>query len=108
MQEPTFLILAALAEGRKHGYALIGEASEMSEGRVRLRVGTLYAALDRLSKEGLVERAGEEIVDGRLRRFYELTTDGAAALEAEIRRMRVLTEGAVLRLRHRPVGTVTA
>ena len=59
MQEPTFLILAALAEGKKHGYALIAEASDMSEGRVQLRVGTLYAALDRLAKEGLVSRAGD-------------------------------------------------
>jgi len=108
MQEPTFLILAALAEGKKHGYALIGEASEMSEGRVQLRVGTLYAALDRLAKEGLVERAGDEVVDGRLRRFYELTPDGASALEVEIRRMQVLTAGASRRLQHRPIGMATA
>lgn len=108
MQEPTFLILAALAEGKKHGYALIGDASTLSEGRVQLKVGTLYAALDRLAKEGLVERAGEEIVDGRLRRFYELTPDGTNALEAEIRRMQALTAGAILRLRQRPVGMAIA
>lgn len=108
MQEPTFLILAALAEGKKHGYALIADASDMSEGRVQLRVGTLYAALDRLAKEGLVSRAGDEVADGRLRRYYELTKDGAEALEVEIRRMRVLAAGATARLRHRPVGMATA
>lgn len=108
MQEPTFLILAALAEGKKHGYALIGDASALSEGRVQLKVGTLYAALDRLAKEGLVERAGEEIVDGRLRRFYELSPDGADALEGEIRRMQALTAGAIQRLRHRPAGVAIA
>jgi DNA-binding PadR family transcriptional regulator len=108
MQEPTFLILSALALGRRHGYALIADADEFSGGRVRLRVGTLYAALDRLTKDGLVVRAGEEIVDGRLRRFYELTEDGANALAAEVARMRVLADGAAARLRQRPVGMAIA
>ncbi|WP_244302831.1 PadR family transcriptional regulator [Leucobacter coleopterorum] len=56
MREPTFLILTALASGRKHGYALIAEAAELSGNRVQLKVGTLYAALDRLSDEGLWPR----------------------------------------------------
>ena len=45
LHEPTFLILAALAEGRKHGYGLIAEAETLSGGRVTLRVATLYTAL---------------------------------------------------------------
>ena len=98
MQEPTFLILAALASGRKHGYALISEASVMSDGRVKLKVGTLYAALDRLAKEGLVVRSGEEIVDGRLRRFYDLTGEGRAALSEEVARMQSLARQASARL----------
>jgi PadR family transcriptional regulator PadR len=101
LHEPTFLILAALAEGRKHGYALIAEAEEMSDGQVSLRVATLYTALDRLRKEGLVAPAGEEIVDGRLRRYYELTDDGATRLRAEIARMEQLAARATIRLQHR-------
>ena len=54
MREPTFLILSALADGPKHGYAIIQDAVDQSEGRVRLQAGTLYAALDRLASEGLV------------------------------------------------------
>lgn len=103
MQEPTVLILAALAEGRKHGYALISDAAEMSDGRVRLKVSTLYAALERLAKEGLVERAGEEVSDGRLRRFYELTGEGRAALQAEVSRMESLARQAATRLAPRPL-----
>jgi len=103
MQEPTVLILAALADGAKHGYALINDAAEMSDGRVTLKVSTLYAALERLAREGLVVRAGEEIIDGRLRRFYELTGEGRAALEAEISRMQSLANQAAARLKLRPL-----
>jgi DNA-binding PadR family transcriptional regulator len=93
MREPTFLILTALASGRKHGYALIAEAAELSGNRVRLKVGTLYAALDRLAEEGLVVVAGDEVTDGRLRRYYELTEVGAAALaEAASRSAQIAAE----------------
>jgi len=102
LQEPTFLILTSLAQGRKHGYALIKDAAELSGGRVTLKVGTLYAALDRLSTEGLIAAAGEEIVDGRLRRFYELTEEGAASLSDEVARMRSLASKAHARLSERP------
>ena len=103
MQEPTVLILSALADGRKHGYALIAAAEDMSDGRVKLKVSTLYAALDRLAKEGLVVRAGEEVADGRLRRYYDLTGEGRAALEEEVSRMQALARQASVRLKLRPL-----
>jgi PadR family transcriptional regulator, regulatory protein PadR len=80
MREPTVYLLAALAEGRQHGYALIGVIERLSGGRVSLRPATLYGALERLTGQGLVRVAGEEAVDGRLRRYFELTDAGAAAL----------------------------
>ena len=93
------MVLAALADGRKHGYALIGEADKLSHGRVRLKVGTLYAALDRLQREGLVSPAGEEVTDGRLRRYFALTDEGRGALAAEVERMESTAREARLRLR---------
>lgn len=102
LQEPTFLILTSLAQGRRHGYALLKDAETLSGGRVSLKVGTLYAALDRLTTEGLVETAGEEVVDGRLRRFYVLTEEGAATLAADVERMRSLASQAATRLSQRP------
>jgi PadR family transcriptional regulator PadR len=87
MREPTFLILTALAGGKKHGYALIGETEALSSGRVKLKVGSLYASLERLQQEGRVSPAGEEIVSGRLRRYYELTDAGVAALADEVVRL---------------------
>ena len=101
IREPTFLVLAALADGRKHGYALIKEAAEMSGQRVQLKVGTLYAALDRLSQSGLVRSAGEEVVNGRLRRYFELTPEGAEVLEREATRLESNIREARARLRTR-------
>lgn len=83
MREPTFFVLASLADGRKHGYGIIKDAGELSDGRVILKVGTLYAALERLQEDGLVSPAGDEVVNGRNRRYFELTDDGASALAAE-------------------------
>ncbi|SDG93205.1 Transcriptional regulator PadR-like family protein [Sinosporangium album] len=99
MQEPTFLILTALADGPRHGYGIITDVTEISEGQVRLRAGTLYAALDRLHGEGLIETDREEIVDGRARRYYRLTAAGAARLTAEAERLRRNTDVAFTRLR---------
>jgi DNA-binding PadR family transcriptional regulator len=58
---------------------------------VKLRAGTLYAALDRLAGEGLVEVGREEIVDARLRRYYRLTPPGTQRLAAEAGRVRAHT-----------------
>jgi DNA-binding PadR family transcriptional regulator len=101
LQEPTFLILAALAEGPKHGYGVIQEVATLSGGRVTLRPGTLYGALDRLGDQGLVAPDREEVVDGRLRRYYRLTDDGASVLAAEAERLATNARAAVERLGRR-------
>lgn len=108
MREPTFMVLAALANGPKHGYALIREADELSHGRVQLKVGTLYAALDRLQAEGLVATAGEEVVDGRLRRYFALSEAGSAQLEAEVARMEQNAREVRMRIRTAATFTTTA
>jgi PadR family transcriptional regulator, regulatory protein PadR len=87
MREPTYFVLASLLDGPLHGYAIIQRAVQLSGGRVRLATGTLYTALDRLAAEGHVELVREEIVNGRVRRCYGLTSSGAGALRAEARRM---------------------
>jgi DNA-binding PadR family transcriptional regulator len=85
---PTYFILAALLEGRLHGYGIIKRVEELSAGELRVRAGTLYAALDRLADEGRVVTDGEEVVSGRLRRYYRLTPEGGAALRAEAVQLR--------------------
>src|SRR5215470_7689080 len=73
MTGQAFFVLTALAE--------------LSQGRVKLKIGSLYGVLDRLAGEGLIEPDREEAHDGRLRRYYRLTGDGRGALaeEAELR-----------------------
>jgi DNA-binding PadR family transcriptional regulator len=99
MREPTFLVLTALATEPQHGYAVIGDVARMTDGRVRLRAGTLYAALDRLRTEGLVEVDREEIVQSRLRRYYRLTGLGKRRLSEETARLRAQVAVAESRLR---------
>ena len=86
MREPTFLILAALAAGPAHGYGVMQTVVELSEGRVRLRTGTLYAALDRLESDELIAVNGEEVVEGRLRRYYAITSRGRDQLSTQAER----------------------
>ena len=87
LQEPAFLILTAVAETPRHGYAIVAAVIDLSEGRLNLRPGTLYAALDRFLEAGLVTVQSEEVVDGRARRTYAITNLGLATLAEEIERM---------------------
>ncbi|GHH75996.1 PadR family transcriptional regulator [Kitasatospora indigofera] len=98
MQEPTLLLLTALADAPRHGYALIQEIAAISGGRVRMRTGTLYGALDRLLQQGLIRVESEEVVDGRARRTYALADAGRTALAAEADRLRAVVAEADRRL----------
>ena len=99
MQEATFLILTALAAGSQHGYGIVTDVAEISAGRVRLRAGTLYTALDRLRADELIAVDREEVVDSRLRRYYRLTPKGARVLAAEAARLRANAAAALSRLK---------
>ncbi|WP_242906082.1 PadR family transcriptional regulator [Actinomadura terrae] len=87
MSEPTYFVLAALLDGPVHGYGIIKRAEALSDGRVRVAVGTLYGALDRLTGDGLIVVDGEETVQGRPRRYYRLTEDGRSAVHREAQRL---------------------
>ncbi|MDA0637629.1 helix-turn-helix transcriptional regulator, partial [Nonomuraea sp. MCN248] len=85
--EPMFLALTALAGEPQHGYGIVQEVERISGGRVQLKIGSLYGVLDRLAAQGLVALDREEIRQGRLRRYYRLTDEGAAALQDEAARL---------------------
>ncbi|HEY2675162.1 MAG TPA: PadR family transcriptional regulator [Rugosimonospora sp.] len=101
LSEQAFLVLAALADQPRHGYALVTEVATMSEGRVHLRASTLYAVLERLTGRELVEHDHDEVDNGRLRRFYRLTDAGAAAIRTETERMTTQARAAKRRLARR-------
>ncbi len=76
----VFAILLALADGEKHGYAIMLEARE----HIAMGPGTLYGSLDRLLAAGLVAETG--FTDDERRRYYRLTAAGKQSLEAETAR----------------------
>ncbi|MFJ8040449.1 PadR family transcriptional regulator [Kitasatospora sp. NPDC096147] len=106
LQEPTRLVLTALADAPRHGYAIIQEVLAISAGRTRLSTGTLYTALDRLLHQHLIEVESEEVVGGRLRRTFALTRQGQDVLAEETGRLRAAVTEAERRLavRLRPNG----
>jgi PadR family transcriptional regulator, regulatory protein PadR len=108
MRDGVFWILTVLAGGRHHGYALLKEVADASSGAVTLKVTTLYAALDRLQERGLVAEDGDEVVDGRLRRYFRLSDAGAAALRSEADRMEAKLRQAKLVLRPLGAGSRSA
>lgn len=93
LTEATFLIMLSLAGQPKHGYAIMQDVEELSEGRVRLSTGTLYGALKRLLDDGWIRRMDDEIEangPGRPRKVYALTRLGWRVLDAEVERLRDL------------------
>jgi DNA-binding PadR family transcriptional regulator len=93
----TFQILLALVDEERHGYAIMKEVAERSEGTVRLGPGTLYGSLKRLLEAGLVaeggERADPESGDER-RRYYRLTELGLSVARAEAQRLESMVRAA--------------
>ena len=88
MTPAVFYVLFALADGEKHGYAIMQETSALSSGKFRMGPGTLYTTLQRLLDLGLIEEVegGRSGGDSR-RRYYRLTGTGKSLLEAELGRM---------------------
>jgi DNA-binding PadR family transcriptional regulator len=89
LHEPTFFILVSLANGQKHGYAILKDVERLSNGKIVLSNGTLYGALTRLLDQGLIERISvdEPPESGRPRKAYRLSQAGRSVLNAEISRL---------------------
>lgn len=87
---PVFHVLASLADGDKHGYAIMKEVKGRTDGEVRLGAGTLYGIVRRLLVAGLIseteDRPGVELDDSR-RRYYRLEPLGRAVAKAEVARL---------------------
>jgi DNA-binding PadR family transcriptional regulator len=100
----TLHILLALRDGEKHGYAIMREAEEMSDGTLKLGPGTLYGSIKRMLADGLIEETDERPdpeLDDQRRRYYRLTGLGERVSVAEVERLRALVERASGRARAR-------
>src|SRR5260370_7896336 len=86
----VFFILFGLAEGEKHGYAIMQSVSRISDNQFRMGPGTLYTTIQRLLDLDLIEEtenAGGQSDHEKRRRYYKLTRTGKAVLAADISRM---------------------
>jgi DNA-binding PadR family transcriptional regulator len=83
----VFSILFSLATGEKHGYEIMKQVKQDTQGKIKMGNGTLYGSIKRMLADGLIEDAGEKIgVDNERRKYYRLTELGSKALQAEMRR----------------------
>ena len=87
----AFYILFALADGAKHGYAIMQETVRLSEGEFRMGPATLYTNIQRLLAAGLIKEVSGDGEDGdSRRRYYRLKRHGREAMQQELERMRRL------------------
>jgi DNA-binding PadR family transcriptional regulator len=97
----VFHILLALADGEKHGYAIMKDVEAHTGGGVKMGPGTLYGSIKRMLAVGLIEESGQRPdpeMDDERRRYYRLTGVGARVVEAESQRLAELVK--VARQKH--------
>src|ERR1043166_2288082 len=88
-----FNVLITLADGDKHGYAILKEVEEQTAGEVQLSTGTLYGIIKRLLAEGLISELRTRpaaALDDHRRRYYRLTEEGRHLAVAEAERLEKL------------------
>ena len=88
-----FLVLMTLARKERHGYGIVADIVEQTEGRIRLVPGNLYAVLQRLESKKLLEETDRRPAsdrDDRRRRYYAITMFGLSVVRAEARRLKGL------------------
>jgi DNA-binding PadR family transcriptional regulator len=92
---PLLHTLLALADGEKHGYAIIKEIARRTDGTVQLGAGTLYALIKRALADGLIAESDDRpdpALDDERRRYYGLTTLGRRVAAAEVARLEAIVE----------------
>ena len=98
---PVFHILLALAAEERHGYGIMQDVAQQTDGALQLGPGTLYGCLKRMLAAGLVEESGERpdpALDDERRRYYRMTALGKSAVRAEAQRLAGAVTVAMARL----------
>ena len=91
----VFHVLLALADGERHGYAIMQEVAESTGGRIKMGPGTLYGTIKRLLEARMIEESDERPdpeLDDERRRYYRLTGLGEQAVRAEALRYAEMAE----------------
>ena len=93
LKSTDFLILLMLARGERHGYRIMQDVAEHTEGKLTLEAGSLYRTIRRLQDDRLIEESSRRPaadLDDERRRYYRLTTFGKRVVGAEAARLRAL------------------
>ena len=92
----TLHILLALADGERHGYAIIQDVEARTAGELRMSAGTLYRSIARMVEQGLITEVTKRRTraEDERRRYYRLTGFGTAVARAEVRRLSHLVRDA--------------
>ena len=94
LSEVVWEVLLALADEDRHGYAVLLEVERRTGGDLRLLPGSLYRALNRLHRDGLVEEVADRTSDDPRRRVYRLTPRGRGVAADEARRLAAKVDAA--------------
>jgi DNA-binding PadR family transcriptional regulator len=96
----AFFILFALANGDKHGYAIMQETRKLSDGGFQMGPATLYTTIQRLLESGWIKEASAPAGADSRRRYYRLTRDGNSMLDLDLKRMEsMVRKSKAMRLR---------
>jgi DNA-binding PadR family transcriptional regulator len=92
----TLHILVALADGERHGYAIIQDVEARTNGELRMSAGTLYRSIARMVEQGLITEVANRRTraEDERRRYYRLTSFGTAVARADLRRLSQLVRDA--------------
>ncbi len=96
----VFHILLALADGEKHGYAIMQEVAALTNGDIKMGPGTLYGSIKRMLDMGVIAECDERpdpALDDERRRYYRLTPYGEQVARAEVQRLETLVRAAQLK-----------
>jgi DNA-binding PadR family transcriptional regulator len=104
----VFHILVALSEGERHGYAIMRQVADDTDGALQLGPGTLYGCLKRMLSSKLIEESDERpdpTLDDERRRYYRITDFGMRTVRAEAQRLATaVTAARAKRLLPKPAG----
>lgn len=92
LTESYFYILLCLYNHPNHGYGIMQQTAELSQGNVKIGSGTMYGATGNMMKKGWIRETLSDNPDDKRKRLYELTDSGRKVLEQEIQRLKHLVE----------------
>ena len=90
MAPAVFQILIALADQPRHGYGIMLDICQRSDGKVKLSPGTLYGSIKQMLGDGLIEEVAGRPADDDRRRCYRITREGREVARQEMARMSAL------------------